>query len=89
MKLSTALIGTLLLAGSRANAQTPKTVKPPEKVMQNQVIRINEAGEPLKFEEKEIENKRLLIKSDTLKADSTKINHKVIGPDYCPPCGMG
>ena len=81
MKLSAALIGTMLLAASTANAQDPNVIK---KVEKDSVKYVRKLAVPVRVQavrKKKIQEK---IKSEEV-IDSTFI----ITPDYCPPCGMG
>lgn len=40
-----------------------------------------------KVQRKRPETGKKVVKKDTLKG--TLPSHKIISPDYCPPCGMG
>ena len=84
MKLSTALIGTMLLASATAQAQQKNPLKPVEKDTLKVTKRMTEARKPLLIHQ--------LNAPDTLKpqkADTTGITPIKITKDYCPPCGMG
>ena len=79
MKLSHLTIGILLLGVSIVKAQNPK----PFVAKQDSTKAIKKSKQ-----DKSLDNKAKikLSKKDSLK---TKRHKREIGPDYCPPCGMG
>lgn len=73
MKLSHLTLSALLLAASVSYAQ--QEPKRPK-------------SDTTKVQRKRPETgKKAVTKKDTLKG--TLPSHKIINPDYCPPCGMG
>ncbi len=74
MKLSHLTLGALLLAASALSTQeNPK----PKRVK----------TDTSKVQRKRPETGKKVVKTDTIKG--TLPSHKIISPDYCPPCGMG
>jgi len=74
MKLSHLTLGALLLAATTLAAQeNPK----PKRAK----------TDTTKVQRKRPETGKKVTKKDTLKG--TLPSHKIISPDYCPPCGMG
>jgi hypothetical protein len=83
MKLSSILIGTLIVASVGAQSQEKDTVKQ----VQQDSIKVIRKLDPI-----DKTNLKKIIPPDSLKTnstDSTKIKPLKITPDYCPPCGMG
>ena len=83
MKISTVLIGAMLLATGSANAQ----VKEPIKKVENDSIKhvkrlIVPARVPVK---KKVET----TPGNINQSDTLNHNPNIITKDYCPPCGMG
>ena len=81
MKLSTALLGTMLVTSTVAFTQQKNPVR---KIENDSLKKVKRLVIP--------ETKGVKRKVNTLKVepvDSTKVIPIEIDHDYCPPCGMG
>ena len=83
MKLSSVLLGTMLVASASGIAQQKNPVKKVENDSLKKVKRLV-ISEEVKVKKK-LETKSIKVEPvDTLLGNPSHINH-----DYCPPCGRG